>query len=180
MTNTLDRTRQELDKLLADSTVLHAVVGAGDLAVAKLRETHSELSARTGNFDPKVIREQAQATLLTRVSNMPQDVKAAPQQVRVLPEKAQAVIGDAVASSFSVYGKLANRGKTLVERLRKQPETADVQTQTTVDLATAGSAEAAADTDSAFRPPLAAREAEAATDQVGKRPVELPPVSGDN
>ncbi|MEJ7707165.1 MAG: hypothetical protein WKF82_07705 [Nocardioidaceae bacterium] len=137
MASTLDRTRQEIDKLLTDSTVLHAVVGAGDLAVAKLRETHSELSARTGNFDPKVIREQAQATLLGRVGAMPHDVKAAPQQVKALPEKAQAAIGDAVVNALNAYGDLAIRGRTLVERIRHQPESAEMQEQaeTTVSLA---------------------------------------------
>lgn len=137
MASTLDRTRQEIDKLLTDSTVLHAMVGAGDLAVFKLRETHSELSARTGHFDPKIMKDQAQASLLGRVGALPHDVKAAPEQVKALPEKAQAAIGDAVVIALNAYGDLAIRGKTLVERLRYQPETAEMreQAETTGSLA---------------------------------------------
>ncbi len=194
MTNTLDRTRQEIDRLLTDSTVLHAVVGAGDLAVAKLRQTHSELSARTDNFDPKIIREQARATLFARVGTMPQDIKAAPQQVRALPEKVEAVIGDAVVKSFSAYGDLAGRGRTLVERVRKQPETADVreQAQTIMDLSEppAGAPTKAAAKSrpattkkaaSARRTTTAARKSfEAGADKVGEQPAEPPQVSPDS
>jgi len=197
MTNTLDRTRQEIDRLLTDSTVLHAVVGAGDLAVAKLRQTHSELSARTDNFDPKIIREQARATLLARVGTMPHDIKAAPQQVRALPEKAEAVIGDAVVKSFSAYGDLAGRGRTLVERMRKQPENesdTDAAVSTTPLSAdavepTGAPTRAAAKSRpattkkaaSARRTTTAARKSfDDGADKVGKQLGEPPQVSPDN
>jgi len=134
MSAKLDRTRHEIDKILSESTVLHAVVGAGDLAVAKLRETRSELHARTGGFDPKQLGDQARATLRARVSTIPHDVKAAPEQVRALPERAQAVLGGAMGNAVSAYGDLASRGRILVERVRNHPETTDEQSQPAADL----------------------------------------------
>lgn len=149
MPHSIDRTRQEIDKILADSTVLHAVVGAGELAVSKLRETRSELSARTGSFDPRTIREQAQSRLLARVNTMPQDILAAPQQVKSLPEKAQAVLGDAMVSAVSAYGDLANRGKVIVDRARKHQA---AEPEMAVDL----DASVVATTDADFAPDSAA------------------------
>lgn len=102
---TLDKTRKDLEKTLADRTPLYAVVGAGDLAVARLREAGAELNSRAAKLDPRT----------------------APDQLKSLPAKAQHAIGDVVSTALTTYGDLAGRGKSLVTRVRKQEETTDLQ-----------------------------------------------------
>lgn len=144
---TLDKTRKDLEKVLADSTALHAVIGAGDLAVAKLREARGEWSARAARLDAQVLREQAQQaqqTLVARVGAVQADVKSAPQQVRALPTKAQAAFEEALSTAVTAYADLAGRGRELVTRVRSSEAAADLQeqVQTTVSQAKATTATA--------------------------------------
>lgn len=114
ITDTLDKTRRDLEKTLAEATPLYAVVGAGDLAVEKLRDARADLNAR--------------------VESVQTDLKAAPEQLRTLPTRAQAAFGDVIANAVSTaahtYDGLTGRGKTLVTRVRNQEETVALQEQT--------------------------------------------------
>ena len=83
----------QLEKTFKDPTPIYAVLGAGDLAVKKLREVRAEAQER-----------------LTRTA----DVKA-------LPDKAQAAMSDVVSQAFETYTDLASRGKELLTRMRDQP-----------------------------------------------------------
>jgi polyhydroxyalkanoate synthesis regulator phasin len=128
-----DRLRiKELEESLANSTPLQAMVGAGDLAVEKIRAAREELTHRSANFDPKAFREQAQATINERVEALQTEMQAAPEQIKALPEKAQALpekaqewpakaqalFADLVSTAFSTYGDLAGRGKTVIKSVR--------------------------------------------------------------
>ena len=128
-----DRLRiKELEESLVNSTPVLAMVGAGDLAVEKLREAREEFTSRSGNFDPKVMREQAQATFThgveavqTEMQSAPEQLKALPEKAQALPEKAQewpakaqALFADLVSTAFSTYGDLAGRGKTVMSTMR--------------------------------------------------------------
>ncbi|MBA3308932.1 MAG: hypothetical protein H0U28_02585 [Nocardioidaceae bacterium] len=97
----LGKTRKDLEKRISEATPLYAVVGAGDLAVQKIRDARAELSARA----------------------------ATPEHLMTLPAKARAVLGDAVASAESRYDDLAGRGKHLVTRVRNQEATVDLEKQ---------------------------------------------------
>lgn len=138
---TLDKTRKDLERTLSDmdKTPLYAVVGATDLAVERIRTARSELSTRASQFDPKALRDQAQSTITARVETWQADVRSAPDQARDLPVKAQAVVGDAIASALTAYGDLAGRGKSLVTRVRRQQSTADLTDQAKSTVARAKS-----------------------------------------
>lgn len=117
----LDRRREELEEALAGSTALLAVVGAGDLAVERLRAARAEFAARSSTFDPATFREQAQATLVDRLEALQTGLMATPEQITQLPERAQewpmraqSMLADLVSAAFSTYGELAGRGKTVV------------------------------------------------------------------
>ncbi len=120
---TIEKTRKDIEKTLADSNALNVVVGAGDLAVQKLREAQADLSARAAALDPKALRDQAQATVVS-----------APEQVKALPTKAQAAFGDAVATALTAYGELAARGNNLVARVRRQQATEDLKAQASTTM----------------------------------------------
>ena len=115
---TIEKTRKDIEKAIADSGALQAVAGAGDLAVKKLRDARTEVASRAATLDTKALREQAQAT-----------VAGAPEQVKALPEKAQAAFGDVVTSALTAYGDLAERGQALVARVRGQKATQDLKAQ---------------------------------------------------
>ena len=134
---TLDKTRRDLERVLADSTALHAVIGAGDLAVAKLREAHGEWTARAAQLDTRALREQAQRTLVSRVGAVGADVKSAPRQVKALPTRAQAVFEEALSTAFTAYADLAGRGRELVTRVRATEAAADLQEQVETTVAKA-------------------------------------------
>lgn len=128
---TLDKTRKDLERTLADvdKTPLYAVVGATDLAVEKIRVARAELSTRASQFDPKALRDQVQATVAQRIASVQFDVKSAPEQAKALPVKAQAALNEAIATALTAYGDLAGRGKSLVTRVRGQQATADLTDQ---------------------------------------------------
>ncbi len=131
MNTMIDRIRiKELEESLANSTPLLAVVGAGDFAVEKLRAARDEISHRTATFDSKSFRDQAQASFSARAESLQSDMKAAPDQLKALPEhaqewpaKAQSLFADVVSTAFSTYGDFAGRGKTIVTQARGEQST---------------------------------------------------------
>jgi type IV secretory pathway TrbL component len=114
----IEKTRKDIEKKLADTGALNAVVGTADLAVKKVREARTDLTARAAAIDPKALAGQAQAT-----------VSGAPEQLKALPTKAQNAFGDAIASALTAYGDLAARGNDLVARVRRQQSTKDLKAQ---------------------------------------------------
>ena len=149
---TLDKTRRDLERTLADvdKTPLYAVVGVTDLAVEKIRVARAELRSRVSHLDAKAFRDQAQTTVAQRIAAVQSDVTAVPEQAKALPVRAQAALGEAMGTALTAYGDLAGRGKTLVNRVRRQQSTADLTdhikstaarakaTNTTVKKQTAG------------------------------------------
>jgi hypothetical protein len=123
----IDRlTLKDLEDTLANSTPLLALVGAGDLAVEKLRTAREDLAGRAGSFDPKAVRDQAQARVVERVESLQAEMMAAPQRLQAIPERAQewparaqSIFADVVSAAFSTYGELAGRGKTVVSQVRR-------------------------------------------------------------
>jgi hypothetical protein len=123
----IDRlTLKDLEDTLANSTPLLALVGAGDLAVEKLRTAREDLAGRAGSFDPKAVRDQAQGRVVERVESLQAEMMAAPQRLQAIPERAQewparaqSIFADVVSAAFSTYGELAGRGKTVVSQVRR-------------------------------------------------------------
>src|SRR5680860_946209 len=128
---TLDKTRRDLERTLADvdKTPLYAVVGVTDLAVEKIRVARAELRSRVSHLDAKAFRDQAQTAVAQRIAAVQSDVTAVPEQAKALPVRAQAALGEAIGTALTAYGDLAGRGKTLVNRVRRQQSTADLTDQ---------------------------------------------------
>ena len=129
----IDKLRiKELEETLANSTTVLAFVGAGDLAVEKLRAARFELVNRATSFDSKAFREQAQASFAGHVEALQAEVLTAPEQLKALPEKAQewpakaqSLFADVVSTAFSTYGGLAGRGQVVVTQVRGERAVAD-------------------------------------------------------
>lgn len=133
LSSTLEKTRKDIEKTLSDPTPLYVLAGATDFAAEKLRDLSTGLSARAASLDAKALREQAreqaqaaQAGVTTRIGSLQGDIQGAPAQAKELPGKVQTALGDAAATALSTavaaYGDFAERGETLVKRVRKQPE----------------------------------------------------------
>jgi len=186
LTPDLEKTRKDIEKRISDSASLHAIAGAGDFAVEKIRVARTEITARVEAFDTKTFREQAQArviagvgTIQSGVESLQADVKAAPEQAKALPTKAQVVLGDALttllSTAVSTYSDLAGRGKTMVTRVRPEAETADVddQVKTTASKAKAATTtakkSASATKSSAKKTATTAKKSAAKTKTASKR-----------
>lgn len=123
---------KDLEETLANSTPLLAVVGAGDLAVEKLRAAREGLTGKATSVDPQALRDQAQTAVVTGIGAVQAEVATAPERLRALPEKAQewpakaqdlpakaqSMLADVLATAFSTYGELAGRGKSVVDAVR--------------------------------------------------------------
>jgi hypothetical protein len=130
---TIEKTRKDLEKTLSDPTPLYVIAGAGDFALEKLRTVGADFNSKAAKFDAKAFAEQAQASVTNRVGSLQSDVQHAPEQVKELPAKFQAALGEAVATALSgavaAYGDFAERGEVLVTRIRKQQASQDLEDQ---------------------------------------------------
>jgi heparin binding hemagglutinin HbhA len=113
----------EIRKALTDSTPLYAVAGAGDLAVEKLREVPAKLAAL--KVEPKAVQDRVTGSLTT----VADDVRTLPDMARTLPEKAQSFALAQVGKANDAYEDLAERGKGVVGRIRRQQATQDLKAQ---------------------------------------------------
>ncbi len=105
-----------VDKALADSAPLSAFVGAGDLAVEKLREAR-ELDAN----ELKELKEQAQAKLHAGMESLQSDFRLSPELVIDIPVRLQAAMRDMLSASSTTYDELVIRGRAFVAGMRPQP-----------------------------------------------------------
>jgi hypothetical protein len=124
---------KEIEDTLAHSPTVHVVVGAGDLAVEKIRAAREEIASRGTTFDAGSLRRQAEATLRDGVAALQAEVQGAPEQLRALPEwapewpaKAQELLALILSSAFSAYGELSVRGRGVVEQFRGDHEATPV------------------------------------------------------
>jgi hypothetical protein len=122
----------ELKKTLTDPTPLYALAGAGDLAYEKLREVPGKVEEITS--DRKAAQEraaarlqEAQARIVEAQAKVTETVSTLPTDLRVLQEKAQGFalqqVGRAAELAVrakEVYDELAERGKIVIDRSRKE------------------------------------------------------------
>jgi heparin binding hemagglutinin HbhA len=113
----------DIKKALTDSTPLYAVAGAGDLAVEKLREVPAKLA--TLKVEPKAVQDRVTGSLNTVAG----DVRSLPEKARTFPEKAQSFALAQVGKANEAYEDLAERGKVIVGRIRRQQATQDLKAQ---------------------------------------------------
>ena len=122
----MDKIRiKELEDALANSSTVHAVVGAGDLAVEKLRAARGELVNRRATFDANAFRAHAEAVVRNSVGVLQSEAQSAPEKIRALPDKApelparaQELLAVLLSGAVSTYGDLTGRGKAVIEQVR--------------------------------------------------------------
>jgi len=112
-TDSIVRTANTRRKRPTDRNPLYALTGAGDLAVEKLRAMPVKLAAELRS-EPKAVAR--------RLGELPRDVKA-------LPERAQAFARTTFAKAGDSYDELANRGRRVVGRVRRQKATEELADQ---------------------------------------------------
>lgn len=127
-------------------TPFYAIAGAGDLAVEKVRAVGEDVTARFAKIDQKNLQTElskeltkAQAELTKRFEAIVADARTAPAKLRELPKTAQAGFTTVLGQAEETYEDLAGRGKDLVERIRHQQATEDLEAaaKTTVSKAKA-------------------------------------------
>jgi heparin binding hemagglutinin HbhA len=132
---------------------LYAIAGAGDLAVAKLRELSDDVTNRIAALD----QEALQARLAKRQAEFSErfaaDARTLSAKLRELPAFAQAGLTTALGQAEETYDELAGRGQRLVTRIRHQQATEDLvaQAKTTVTKAKATRTTARKTADTASR-----------------------------
>lgn len=89
---------------------LYASVGAGDFAVAKLRELPGRYTGGVKRFQGKFEGFQAQ-------------VKEIPEQVKELPAHVKAQLSELSEKAGHLYEEFAERGESLVTSIRRSPST---------------------------------------------------------
>ena len=111
---------------IKNSTAVHAIVGAGDFVVERIRT-----GARS--IDVEAASGKAQAAAQERVDQLVAELRDLPEQLRALPDKAQTRAAEALSlaltQALQAYGDLAERGEHLVDRIRNQQSTKDTKAQ---------------------------------------------------
>jgi len=122
----------DLRKTLADPTPFYALAGAGDLAVEKLREVPEKAAAiaadRKGAQEKYTARLQeagaklteAQAKVAETVGTLPTDLKALQERAQGLALQSVGRAAELAVKAREVYDELAERGKVVVDRQRKE------------------------------------------------------------
>jgi heparin binding hemagglutinin HbhA len=103
----------------------YAVIGAGDLAVEKIREVSSDVQARSSkvSLEPKRLQadiERLQGELETAAKHRVDDVRTAQAKAT---HRAEVVFNDVVAQATTTYDQLTGRGQRLVNRIMRQQST---------------------------------------------------------
>ena len=123
-------------------TPFYAIAGAGDLAVEKFRAVSEDVTARFAKLDQKTLQTEltkAQTEFAKRFETLVADARTAPAKLRELPAVAQHGFTTVLGQAEETYEDLAGRGKELVERIRAQKSTTDLEAaaKTTVSKAKA-------------------------------------------
>jgi heparin binding hemagglutinin HbhA len=102
----------------------YAVIGVGDLAVEKIREVGTDVTARSAriNLEPKRLQADIEAAAKQRV----EDVRTAQSKAQ---HRAEEALNEAVTQASTTYDSLAGRGRKLVDRIMRQQATQNLTRQ---------------------------------------------------
>lgn len=118
----LRKTAEQAGKALLDSKPVHAAAGAGDLWVEKVRAaTESAQGLLSG---ARLDADELAAQLQARASAVADGVQI---NLAHLPARAQSAIVDATTVATAAYEDLADRGSSVIARIRRQQSTQDVK-----------------------------------------------------
>jgi len=108
----------------------YAAVGTVDAAVAYARNGLTEAQTRLArtDFEPRALAEQSRSVVTSRVEDLQKEAKALPTRAQKIVNGYVAELGDTVDDLNQQYLELAQRGRTLVSRIRGQQATQDLKT----------------------------------------------------
>jgi heparin binding hemagglutinin HbhA len=119
----------------------YAAVGGVDAAVEYARNGFGEAQTRLAkvDFEPRALANQGRTIVTARVDELQKEAKALPSRVEKLVNEYVSEFGGTVEDLNKQYVDLAARGRTLVNRIRRQQATQDTkkQAQTTTSRAKA-------------------------------------------
>jgi hypothetical protein len=109
----------------------YAAVGGVDAAVAYARTGLGEAQTRFAKVDlePRALANQGRTIVTSRVDELQKEAKALPSRVEKLVNEYVAEFGGTVEDLNKQYIDLAQRGRTLVNRIRGQQATQDAKKQ---------------------------------------------------
>jgi heparin binding hemagglutinin HbhA len=109
----------------------YAAVGGVDAAVAYARSGLGEAQTRFAkvDFEPRALANQGRTIVSARVDELQKEAKALPNRVEKLVNEYVSEIGGTVEDLNKQYIDLAARGRTLVQRIRRQQATQDAKKQ---------------------------------------------------
>jgi hypothetical protein len=116
-----------------------AAVGTVDVAVAAARGGFSEAQTRLSkvDFEPRALAVQSRGVVTARVEELQKEAKAIPSRAQKLVNDYVADLGDTVEDLNKQYVELAQRGRTLVNRIRGQQATQDLKSSARTTKSTA-------------------------------------------
>jgi chromosome segregation ATPase len=109
----------------------YAAVGTFDIAVAAARSSLTDVQTRLSRVDlePKALADQGR-TVVTRVDALQKQAKTLPSRAEAKLNEYVADLGETVDELNGQYVDLAARGRKLVNRIRRQQATQDLQVET--------------------------------------------------
>lgn len=176
----------DIRKTLTDTTPFYAFVGAGDLAVEKIREVPERISGLNIDVpkfelprfeapkfempkiptDPQVIRTrvadtaaEVQEKVTARLATLTAAGKEAPGKAQDFAKAQYGKAGDYATQLREIYGDLADRGHKVVDKLGKKEEQAEPAAAPAPKAAAEPAAESAEAKPAAAKPKPAAKRA---------------------
>jgi heparin binding hemagglutinin HbhA len=116
-----------------------AAVGTVDIAVAAARNGLTEAQTRLAKveFEPKALAGQSRSAVTSRVDDLQKEAKAIPGRAQKLVNDYVADLGETVEDVNKQYVELAQRGRTLVNRIRGQQATQELKSSARTTKSTA-------------------------------------------
>src|SRR3954469_5020496 len=117
----------------------YAAVGGIDVAVAAARTGLTDVQTRLSAVDiePRVLASRGTTLVLSRVDALQREAKALPGWVEAKLNEYVGDLGGTVEELNGQYAGLADRGRTLVTRIRGQQATQELEAQTRSTVARA-------------------------------------------
>jgi heparin binding hemagglutinin HbhA len=110
----------------------YAAVGTFDITVAAARSSLTDVQTRLSRVDlePKALADQGRTIVVTRVDALQKQAKTLPSRAEAKLNEYVADLGETVDELNGQYVDLAARGRKLVNRIRRQQATQDLQVET--------------------------------------------------
>jgi heparin binding hemagglutinin HbhA len=123
---------KQTQQLKVDPTrPFYAAVGSVDIAVAAARTGLTDVQSRLSRVDlePKALAEQGRTLVITRVDALQKQAKTLPARAEAKLTEYVSELGETVDDLNVQYADLATRGRQLVNRIRRQQATQELEAE---------------------------------------------------